>query len=91
MANNLKREKQEMAINCLVEGMSVRSVERLTGVHRDTILRLMVRVGNGCKTMMDETLRGLSCKRIQVDEVWGFIAKKERHIKYGDPEEYGDV
>ena len=91
MANVLKRKKQEMAINCLLEGMSVRSTERLTGVHRDTILRLMVRVGNGCKAMMDETLRGLSCKRIQVDEIWGFIGKKQRHLHYGDPEDFGDV
>ena len=91
MANVLRRERREMAINCLLEGMSVRSTERLTGVHRDTILRLMVRVGNGCKAMMDQTLRHLTCKRIQVDEIWGFIAKKQRHLRESDPGEYGDV
>jgi len=49
MANVLKREKQEMAIRCLLEGNSVRSTERMTGVHRDAIIRLMVRIGIGSK------------------------------------------
>jgi transposase-like protein len=54
MANVLKREKQEQIISCLVEGNSVRSTERMTGVHRDTIIRLMLRVGNGSKKLMNE-------------------------------------
>lgn len=92
MANHLKRKKQEMAIHCLLEGMSVRSTERMTGVHRDTILRLMCRVGNGCEKMMDQTLRGLDCKRIQVDEIWGFVGKKQRHLRAGDdPRRLGDT
>jgi hypothetical protein len=50
--NILKREKQEMAIAALVEGASIRSVERMTGIHRDTIMRLGYRVGQGCANLM---------------------------------------
>ena len=93
MPNILKREKQEVAIACLVEGNSIRSTERMTGVHRDTIMRLMVRVGTGCKKMMDEQLRGLTtCRRIQVDELWCFVGKKERHVREDeDKRQVGDM
>ncbi len=61
MANVLKREKQEQVIRSLVEGSSVRSTGRMTGVHRDTILRLLASVGRGCERLMDSELRNLSC------------------------------
>lgn len=84
MANILKREKQEQVIAALVEGSSARSVERMTGVHRDTILRLMARVGAACDNLMDREMRNLRCRKIQVDEVWGFVGKKQRHLKEDD-------
>jgi IS1 family transposase len=84
MANILSREKQLAAINCLVEGSSVRSAERLTGVHRDTIIRLMVRVGDGCQRLMDRELRNLNTRRVEVDELWGFVQKKQRTISPAD-------
>ena len=91
MANVLKCEKQEQVVRCLVEGSSVRSAERITGVHRDTILRLLGRVGAGCERFMDRELRNLTCRRIQVDEVWGYVAKKQRHIREGeDRRQVGD-
>jgi len=49
-------------------------------VHRDTICRLLVEVGEGCAKIMDERMRDLSCRRIQVDEIWGFVGKKQRWI-----------
>ena len=48
-----------MVISALVEGNSIRSVERMTGIHRDTIMRLMVRIGDACDKLMDETMRSL--------------------------------
>lgn len=80
MANVLKRDKQERVISALVEGSSVRSTERMTGVHRDTIIRLMKRVGAGCLELMDAELRDLDCQRVQVDEIWGYVRKKQRHV-----------
>ena len=58
--------------------MSICAVERITGIHRDTVMRLGVRVGEGCKRIMDEKLRNLNCDQIQVDEVWGFIGMKQK-------------
>lgn len=70
MANVLSCSKQELVIRCLVDGSSVRATERISNVHRDTILRLMVRIGEGCQRLMDREMRGLACQRIQVDEIW---------------------
>jgi hypothetical protein len=58
MANVLSMDKQAGIIGALCEGSSIRSIERMTGVHRDTIMRLGVRVGRGCMELMDETMRG---------------------------------
>lgn len=70
----------EPPFGCLVEGNSIRSTERMMDTHRDTVMRLMVQVGDGCAKLMDERMRDLSCKRVQVDEIWSFCGKKQRHI-----------
>lgn len=90
--NKLNNQKQIAALSALVEGNSIRSTERMTGVHRDTIMRLMVRVGNGCHLLMDETMRGLACNRVQVDEIWSYVGKKQRHLTAkDDPTCTGDI
>jgi Trm5-related predicted tRNA methylase len=69
MANKLPFPYQVAAINALVEGNSIRSTERMIGVHRDTIMRLAVRVGEACATALDERMRGLKLKHLQLDEL----------------------
>ena len=92
MANVLKQEKKEQVIRCLLEGSSIRSTERLTGVHRDTIMRLMVRAGDGSKKLMDEKLRNLHLQQIQMDEIWGYVGKKQRHVsEQEDNSRVGDL
>src|ERR1035441_4450096 len=91
MANVLDKDKQVAVIGALAEGSSIRSIERITGVHRDTIMRLGVKVGQGCASLLDAKMRNLSCQNIQVDEIWGFIGKKERHVRPDDSPQYGDV
>ena len=59
--NVLSKEKQSTVIGALVEGNSIRSIERMTGIHRDTIMRLGVRVGEGCQRIMDDKMRDLPC------------------------------
>lgn len=81
--NILKREKQEMAIAMLAEGSSIRSVERVTDIHRDTIMRLGVRIGNGCANLMRAKMRDVKCRHVEVDEVWCFVGKKQRHFTKG--------
>jgi len=91
MAYILKLEKQVTAISMLAEGSSIRSTERVTGIHRDTIIRLMQRVGKSCASFSDKTIRDLNCKRLEVDEIWGFVAKKNKNITDDDnPSEVGD-
>ena len=92
MSNILSKEKQITCIGALAEGQSIRAIERLTGVHQDTICRLGVRVGNACERIMDEKMRNLSCSKIQMDEIWGFIGKKQANLKPGDEQKgFGDV
>jgi IS1 family transposase len=91
MANVLSAGKQTAIIAALAEGSSIRSIERITGVHRDTIMRLGVRVGKGCEMLMDSKMQDLDCNYLQFDELWGFIGKKERHVTIDDSPEYGDV
>jgi IS1 family transposase len=91
MANVLDKEKQTAVISALAEGSGIRQIERMTGVHRDTIMRLGVRVGQGCADLLDRKMRDLSCEHLQLDEVWGFIGKKERHVRPEDDSQYGDV
>lgn len=84
MANHLPREKQIAVVNALVEGCSIRSTERMTGVNRETIGTLLVRVGNGCADLLDETMLDLDCDRLEIDEMWAFVAKKQRHVTAED-------
>jgi len=91
MANVLNTDKQIAVIAALAEGSSIRAIERMTGIHRDTIMRLGVRVGRGCTRMMDETMRNLPCTRLELDEIWGYIGKKENHRIDGDHPEYGNI
>lgn len=92
MANVLTFDKQVMAVGALAEGCSIRSVEAMTGIHRDTVMRLGARVGRACTQLMHDQMRGLDCRHIQVDEIWGFVNKKQRNV---DPdnnaEGHGDV
>jgi len=89
MANILKTEKKVAAISMLCEGASIRAVERITGIQKKTIGRLALRVGQACKRIMDEKMRGLTCKQIEVDEIWGFIGAKRNNAKRAGA--YGDV
>ena len=82
--NKLPMDKQISVIGALVEGCSIRSVERMTSIHRDTIMRLGVRVGEGCTRLMDQTMRNLTCRQIQVDEQWSYVGKKQRHVTARD-------
>ena len=63
----------------------------MTGIHRDTIMRLGVRIGQGCARLLDRKMRDLECKRIEIDEIWGLIGKKKGHVTEFDDPTMGDV
>ncbi|MCI4680248.1 hypothetical protein K9U39_03740 [Rhodoblastus acidophilus] len=82
--NRISLARRTQIIGALVEGNSIRSTERMTETHRDTIMRLMVEVGNGCAKLLDEEMHDLPCKRIQVDEIWAYVGKKQRQVSKDD-------
>src|SRR5882757_4279616 len=77
--NKLSNEQRARVINCLVEGNSIRATVRLTGVAKNTVVKLLADVGRACSVYQDRAFRNLSCKRIQCDEVWSFVGAKERN------------
>src|SRR3981189_271162 len=89
MANVLSTDKKIAVIGALAEGTSIRSIERITGVHRDTIMRLGVRVGEACARMHDEKMRDLPCLNIEVDEIWGYVKKKRSSLREFEQANFG--
>ena len=75
----------------ITEGMSIRAVCRLTGVHKSTILSLLQTVGHNCRRIFDLRVRGLHLNFVQADELWGFIHTKEKRRKHTDPQSWGDA
>jgi hypothetical protein len=67
--NILPRDQQIAVISALTEGCSIRATERLIGVHRDTIMRLGVRVGDGCAELHDELMTFVPVNRLELDEL----------------------
>lgn len=91
--NRLKKERQIQVISALVEGSSIRATSRMTGAAKGTVLKLLADVGKACSDYQNRTLRNLSCKRIQCDEIWAFCYSKNKNV----PEDkkgqfgYGDI
>jgi IS1 family transposase len=81
VANFMKRDKQLQILRLLVEGNSIRSTERIAGVSRNAIMRLLVRFGTACREFLDETLMNLSLQHVQLDEIWTFCRMKEGQAK----------
>jgi hypothetical protein len=73
-------DKAVQIVNMLVEGISIRATARLSGVHRDTVLRVLETTGRKCAELHDKTLRNLNCEVIQVDEIWSFCGCKEINV-----------
>ena len=67
----------------LVEGCSIRSVERLTGIHRDTITKLALRMGRASQRLLDDRIQGVRCRQLQLDEIWCFVGKKRNRVLDG--------
>ncbi|MDX2144700.1 MAG: IS1 family transposase [Rhodospirillaceae bacterium] len=78
--NKLPSEKRAQILNMMVEGMSIRSIARMTGASKNTIVKLLADAGRACADYQDEHLRGLKSKRLQLDEIWSFIGAKEKNV-----------
>jgi IS1 family transposase len=79
--NKLSTDRRAAVIRGLVEGGSIRGVARMSGVDKDTVLRLLVEVGEFCSIYQYHALRNLPCKRVQCDEIWAFCGAKAKNAK----------
>lgn len=75
----LSPDRAVAVLQLLLEGMSIRSVERVRSIHRDTILKLLVLAGERCQRLLRERIKGLKVEDVQCDEIWGYVGKKEAH------------
>lgn len=71
-------DRAVLVLSLLTEGMSIRSAERITGHHRDTICRLLVLEGGKCERLLESLVEGVEVENVQADELWSFVGKKER-------------
>ncbi len=79
----LRREKREQIIGALVEGMGINAAARMCGVSKLSVLRLLADIGSLCRDLHDLMVRGLTCRRVQADEVWSFVGCKQRSKQRG--------
>lgn len=78
--NRLDSKTRTAVISALVEGCSIRSTVRMTGVSKKTVMRLLIEAGAVASKYQDQVFRNLTCKRIQVDELWAFIVAKQKNV-----------
>lgn len=78
--NKLSNQERARVVAALVEGASINSTVRMTGISKPTILKLLADLGKACKKYQDEKLRNLKCKRVQCDEIWSFCFAKDKNV-----------
>jgi len=78
--NRLPIAERAKLLGMLVEGNSLRSASRMSDVSINTVTKLVVDVGTACATYLDEHLVNLSCRRVQVDEIWAFCYAKAKNV-----------
>ena len=90
--NKLSREVRAQILGMMVEGVSIRAISRMTGASKNTIVKLLADAGEAFSDYQDRTLRGLTCKRLQVDEIWAFVYAKAKNVETAKaaPEGAGD-
>ena len=89
-AMRVERAKALMVLQLLTEGMSIRSTERMTGIHRDTICKLIVHFGTACREFLDKRMRNLTVEHLQFDEQWTYVARKQSRLSVTEKAECHD-
>ena len=91
--NKLARDKRIQIISLLTEGRSLRAITRVTGASINTVTKLLVDAGRACSDYQDRAFRNLTCRRIQVDEVWSFVYAKAKNVGTAKaaPDKAGDI
>jgi transposase-like protein/IS1 family transposase len=86
-------DKADMCLKLMLEGMSIRSIQRITGLHQETILDLLVLAGDRCRELMNKRIKGIAVKDVEADEIWGFCKMKKmtKLYKEVDDPKVGDA
>ena len=87
--NRLDETNRTAVVAALVEGCSIRSTVRMTGVSKNTISKLLVELGAACSDYLDKHLVNLNSKRIQCDEIWSFVGAKDKNVPSARKDEFG--
>ena len=77
--NKLSTEKRAAVVRCLVDGCSIRATCRITGVAKNTVVKLLVDLGEACQAFHDRSVKGVQSKSLQMDEQWAFVGSKEKN------------
>lgn len=90
--NCLDTATRSQIVRCLVEGCSIRSTARMTGVSKNTIVKLLSELGCACAAYHNRTVRNLKVRRMQADEIWCFVGAKAKNVKAEKKQQgWGDV
>lgn len=87
--NRLDATRRAQVVRCLVEGNSIRSTVRMTGVAKSTVVKLLIDLGAACVAYQDKAMRNLHLKRIQCDEIWSFVGAKDKKLPIEKRGEFG--
>jgi len=87
--NQLTKERRIHVIKCLCEGLGIRATVRMTGVAKNTIVKLLAEVAVACNEYQDKTLRNLKCQKIQCDEIWSFCYAKDKNVPHDKRGQFG--
>jgi len=82
--NKLTREQKIEVVKCLVEGNSIRSTSRITGVSRNALSKLLLQLGEACEAYHDEFVVNVKSKRVECDEIWSYVGKKDANCTPGE-------
>lgn len=85
-----REDVAEKALSMMLEGMSVRAISRVTGLHKNTILSLMLTAAENAQRVLNSRIRQVRCNYVECDEVWCFLGKKAKRVRKADPAELGD-
>ena len=90
--NCLDSETRSRVVNCSIEGCSIRATVRMTGVAKNTIVKLLAALGAACGEYHDRHVRNLRVRRLQCDEIWSFVGAKAKNVSVKKKQEgWGDV
>ena len=89
--NQLSTEKRAAVVAALVEGNSIRATVRMTGVAKNTVVKLLLDLGEACAKFHNETVRNVRSRRVQCDEIWSFVYAKAKNVTATIAEKHADA